>query len=195
MGQLIDPVIEQENKVTEQWSRYIKQGQTEPQSLLSTSDPYLDPYSDPLHGTISQRSTLLEDANTIPVQFNPAVPEKTKAPRDSMSLVDRKRYLIKTPSEDLIMSMKTWVNTTYALLPVSRIDKECWLHPQPPPPDRNGRATGRISRAYSWRDAHGLHKVDVNFGVIALFVKDLLTDEDKRGYYRKNYHLRYPSGH
>ena len=117
-----------------------------------------------------------------------------QVPRDEMPIKDRKRFFIYTPTPAMIIAMKRYVSLTYALLDEFREPEDCWLHPYPPSPKRNGRARGTITNEYKWTDPLGSHTLTVNFGIAALFVESSLTDEQKEGYVNEKWHLSHLCG-
>ena len=116
-----------------------------------------------------------------------------RKPRNSLSVEDRKRFFIETPCRTLEWKMEEWVSAIYKGLKVARTDEECWLHPCPPAPKRNGRANGTIQRRFSWRNGKS-HTLNINFGIVALMVKDLLTKDQKEGFVNKGWHLSHLCG-
>jgi len=116
-----------------------------------------------------------------------------KAPRNSLSVEDRKRFFTETPSLSLKMKMENWVSDVYEELQVLRSDGECWLHPCPPPPKPNGRAYGTIARRFSWRNGKS-HTLTVNFGIVALALQGFLTEDQKEGFIDRSWHLSHLCG-
>ena len=125
---------------------------------------------------------------------DPTVPALPKKRTETMTVRERKRYFIDTPTLPMVRAMKKWIADTYALFDASRDADGCWLHPTPPPPRHNGRAAGVIHRGFFWADGSGRHCITVNFGVVALVVHHYLTDEQKEGYITKSWHLSHLCG-
>lgn len=117
-----------------------------------------------------------------------------RVPRDTIPIEDRKRLFIYTPTSAMMTAMRRYVSLTYALLDEFREPEDCWLHPYPPSPKRNGRARGVIHNEYKWTDPLGSHTLAVNFGVTALIVESSLTEEQKEGYINDKWHLSHLCG-
>ncbi|MCJ1405121.1 hypothetical protein MMC11_008347 [Xylographa trunciseda] len=118
-----------------------------------------------------------------------------KVPKDNLSVKDRKRFFIETPTAALAGAMTKWVSETYEILDPQRSDTECWLHPKPPPPRRQtGRAYGSIPKRFHWKDENSSHTLSVNFGVVALVVESSLTEAQMRGYINEGWHLSHLCG-
>jgi len=117
----------------------------------------------------------------------------TKTPRNTLSVADRKRFFIETPTYTLKCKLEKWMLSVYAELKVSRTSEECWLHPCPPPPKRGKRANGTITRRFSWRDGKS-HNLNVNFGIVALMLQGYLTKDQKEGFITKGWHMSHLCG-
>lgn len=124
----------------------------------------------------------------------PVVPALPKKRTETMTVQERKRCFIDTPTLPMITAMKNWVTGTYALLDTHRRKHDCWLHPSPPAPRSNGRAAGVIHRGFFWADGSGRHCISVNFGIVALIVNHYLTNEQKEGYITQRWHLSHLCG-
>ena len=135
--------------------------------------------------------------NPLPSQVSDSCLSKKgsrKTPRNVMSIKDRKRFFIHTPTPSMITAMRRDVSLTYALLDGFREPEDCWLHPYPPPPKHNGRARGTITFKYHWRDALGAHSLAVNLGIVVLLVESSLTEAQKEGYVNDKWHLSHLCG-
>ena len=121
---------------------------------------------------------------------------KPKKPKETMSIQDRKRFFIFTPTLYLNTSMRRWLSNIYAKLGVSRDDDEYWFYPSPPPL-RTGSSPGSsktISRAFGRSDETGRRTLTVNFSIVALFLEERLTDAQKHGYIRLAWYLSHLCG-
>lgn len=124
----------------------------------------------------------------------PKSPTK-KAPKETMSIVQRKRFFVITPTEQMEKSMRAYVSKTNA--PFLHLPPgDCWLHPSPPQPSRHtGRSPGVISCHFSWRDTEDTHhSIGVNYGVVALLVKFRLSWTQKVGFIYNSWHLSHLCG-
>lgn len=124
----------------------------------------------------------------------PKSPTK-KAPKETMSIVQRKRFFVITPTEQMEKSMRAYVSRTIApFLPL--LPGDCWLHPSPPQPSRHtGRSPGVIICHFSWKDTEGAyHSIGVNYGVVALLVKLRLSWTQKVGFIYDSWHLSHLCG-
>lgn len=93
---------------------------------------------------------------------------------DTMTIVERKFFFIHTPTEGMKAATKRYFSEVYQLLDMSGSNDDCRLHPTPP--QFNGKAAGLISFGFAWRDEYGPHKLSVNWGIVALVVRQQLTD-------------------
>lgn len=121
-------------------------------------------------------------------------PPIRKTPKDTLSLQDRKSFFIHSPTPALESAMAKWVSEIDSVLDQFREEDDCWLHPSPPPPRPNGRASGCLKRDFYWADERGRHKITINFGVIALIVQDRLTERQKDGWIMHSWHLSHLCG-
>ncbi|KAI9703193.1 MAG: hypothetical protein M1836_007758 [Candelina mexicana] len=124
----------------------------------------------------------------------PMMRQAGKYRRDKMSCEDRKRVFINNPPLRVSRCMKAWVEELHNQLNRSRSPDECWIHPTPPLPCRNGRPRGAVSMRFTWRDGRDKHMLWVNFGVAALLLKNLMTDVQKAGFIEKRWHLSHLCG-
>ena len=120
---------------------------------------------------------------------------KQKAPKETMSIITRKEFLIRTPTKPIERSMSTYVSEMTALF----IDyglANCWLHPDPPKPSALKRKSpGSIRCHFSWKDTSDVyHSIAVNYGVVALIVKERLTMAQKMGFIYNSWHLSHLCG-
>ena len=120
--------------------------------------------------------------------------EPLQALKETMSVSDRKRYLIYPPDDSMREKMETHVHRLYNSLDKSRNEHDCWLHPAPPPAYKNGRPMGAIKCRFFWEDSSGKHRLVVNFGVLALLVKHHLTKKQVDGYVNQSWHLSHLCG-
>ena len=115
-------------------------------------------------------------------------------PKDSMPLKDRKRFFIYTPTAAMEKAMRAHVSEIHQMFaPIEKID-DCMLHPDPPPCRVDGKAKGVIEYTYQWRDVSGVHKITVNYGVIALLINSRLTAAQKEGWIEEAWHLSHLCG-
>ena len=143
-------------------------------------------------------------SHELPVQYSServdeGAPSETfkqprKAPKDTMTLSDRKRCLIYTPDDSMKVNMKKHVYNLYRFFNNSPNDQDCWLHPAPPPARKNGCPVGTISCHIVWEDSSGKHKLCVNVGILALLIKHHLTKEQIDGYVNHSWHLSHLCG-
>lgn len=111
---------------------------------------------------------------------------------DAMTIVDRKYFFIYTPTEGMIAASKKYFSEIYQLLDMSGSNDDCRLHPTPP--QFNGKAAGVISFGFSWRDECGSHRLSVNWGIVALVVRQQLTDAQMDGFVNKSWQLSHLCG-
>lgn len=115
-----------------------------------------------------------------------------KLKTDSMTIVERKHFFIYTPTEGMKATAKKHFSDIYQLLDTSGSNDDCRLHPTPP--QFNGRAAGTISFGLNWRDEYGSHKLAVNWGIIALVVRQQLTDAQMDGFINRSWQLSHLCG-
>lgn len=111
---------------------------------------------------------------------------------DSMTIVERKHFFIYTPTEGMKAAAKKSFSDIYQLLDMSGSNDDCRLHPTPP--HFNGKAAGTISFGFSWRDDHGPHRLTANWGIIALAVRQQLTDAQEDGFINESWQLSHLCG-
>lgn len=112
--------------------------------------------------------------------------------KGSMPVVKRKHFFIYTPTEGMKAATKRYFSEIYQLLDMSGSNDDCRLHPVPP--YFNGRPAGGISYGFHWKDHHGSHRLSVNWGIIALVVRQQLTDAQMDGFINKSWHLSHLCG-
>ncbi len=120
---------------------------------------------------------------------------KPKAPKETMSIIARKEFLIRTPTKLIERSMRLYVAKMYVLFGNSSL-ANCWLHPNPPKPSRlNGQSPSAIKCHFSWKDNNNVyHSIAVNYGIVALIVKARLTSAQKMGFMYNSWHLSHLCG-
>ena len=111
---------------------------------------------------------------------------------DYMTIEERKHFFIYTPTEDMKAAAKKYFSGIYQLLDTSGSNDDCRLHPTPP--HFNGKAAGGISFGFSWSDAYGSRRLTVNWGIVALVVRQQLTDAQMNGFINKSWHLSHLCG-
>ena len=113
---------------------------------------------------------------------------------DDMSVVDRKRFFIYTPTDAMKEAMQTHVSNIHRLFPPTRGISDCMLHPNPGGLLKNGKYKQVIACNYQWKDATGIHAIGVNFGIVALIVNSSLTAAQKVGFIEDAWHLSHLCG-
>ena len=113
---------------------------------------------------------------------------------DDMSVTDRKRFFIYTPTDAMKEAMQTHVSNIHRLFPPTRGISDCMLHPNPGGLLKNGKYNQVIACNYQWRDATGIHAIGVNFGIVALIVNSYLTAAQKVGFIEDAWHLSHLCG-
>lgn len=122
-----------------------------------------------------------------------AAPRTTpKFNRVSMTVVKRKHFFIYTPTEGMKAATKRYFSEVYRLLDMSGSNDDCRFHPTPP--HFNGKPAGGVSYEFNWRDDHASHRLSVNWGIIALVVRQQLTDPQMDGFINKSWHLSHLCG-
>lgn len=119
-------------------------------------------------------------------------PIRRSVVKDRLPIEERKAFFIHTPTSALTSAMSRFVAEVYAALPSFREEDECWLHPSPP--RGYGRPKGCLSRLFYWTDEGGRHKLDINFGIIALIVDSCLTEKQEEGWITNSWHLSHLCG-
>ena len=113
---------------------------------------------------------------------------------EKMSITDRKRFFIYTPTDAMKEAMQIHVSKVYQLFPPTRNISDCMLHPNPRGLLKNGKYNQKIVCNYQWKDASGIHNIGVNFGVVALIVNYRLTAAQKEGFIKEAWHLSHLCG-
>ena len=105
----------------------------------------------------------------------------------SMTIVERKHFFLHTPTENIQAAAKIYFSNVYQVLDTSGSNEECQLHPTPP--YFNGKPAGRISLTFNWRHEYRSHKLFVDWGIIALLVRQQLTAAQMDGFVNNSWHL------
>ncbi|KAL8825640.1 MAG: hypothetical protein Q9191_004289 [Dirinaria sp. TL-2023a] len=113
---------------------------------------------------------------------------------DMMSVKDRKRFFIYTPTEEMKKAMQAHVSKIHRIFSPTRKIGDCMLHPNPGGLLKSGNYNQVISCRYKWRDTEGIHAISVNFGLVALIVNSHLTAAQKEGYIGHAWHLSHLCG-
>ncbi|CAF9942214.1 MAG: hypothetical protein ALECFALPRED_009571 [Alectoria fallacina] len=111
---------------------------------------------------------------------------------DSMTIVDRKHFFIYNPTDGMKAAAKNFFSDIYQLLDTSGSIDDCRLHPTPP--QFNGKAAATISFGFNWRDDYGSHRLSVNWGIIALVVRQQLTYAQMDGFINRSWKLSHLCG-
>lgn len=162
------------------------------------------PYRPGEHESMSLPTSLKEAQDSVPqstlLEFEGesvawsdstvTIPMRRSVVKDRLPIRERKAFFIRTPTSALGSAMSKFVGEVYAALPSSRTEGECWFHPSPP----RGRAKGFLSRIFCWTDESGKHKLDINFGIVALIVDSYLTEKQKEGWIMDSWHLSHLCG-
>ncbi|KAI9819123.1 MAG: hypothetical protein M1827_007279 [Pycnora praestabilis] len=119
----------------------------------------------------------------------PNAPRDRKTPRNKMSCEARKHFLVHDRTPGITEQMERWVQEIQSLIDLGQGEDDCWLHPGPPRLRIRNRVKGSVTKKLTWRDANGRHTVEVNYGIIVLLLKDLVTDAQKEGFIVKSWHL------
>ena len=115
-----------------------------------------------------------------------------KSKPDSMTVVERKHFLIYTQTEGIKAAVKKNFSDICQLLDMSGLNDDCRLHPTPP--FSKGKPAGTISFGFSWRDKYGFHRLGVNWGIIALIALQKLTNAQTEGFIHNSWHLSHLCG-
>jgi len=113
---------------------------------------------------------------------------------DELSVKERKRFFIYTPTDAIKEAMRTHVSNVHQLFPPYRGIGDCMLHPNPRGLLKNGKYNQTIVCNYQWKDASGIHTIGVNFGIVALIVNHHLTSAQKEGFIQDAWHLSHLCG-
>ena len=148
-----------------------------------------DPSTDP-DNTESLVHHQSGEATALTVQSlvlkKPLRPKRIRLP-DNLTIPERKRQFIESPSQSTRYRMRKWVKSTLAFFSSTLSAAECWHHPFP------GKG-GNIVRSFGWSDLSGSHSLLVNYGIVALLVISSLTKEQKEGYIEESWHLSHLCG-
>ena len=110
----------------------------------------------------------------------------------SMTIVERKLFFLYTPTEHIQAASKKYFSDMYQVLDMSGSDEECRLHPTPP--DFSGKPAGRISFTFDWKTEYRSHQLYVEWGIIALLVREELTAAQMDGFVNKSWRLSHLCG-
>ena len=95
------------------------------------------------------------------------------------SIKYRKHAFIYNPSSELVLSMKSHVREMYDLFEEGLPLDGCWLYPHLQG-SRADHGHGATHWRFHWKDGHDHHHLSVNFGLVALLIGDMLTEEHKQ---------------
>lgn len=143
--------------------------------------------------TLSKAPAPYSSASSNVAFSSETTKESKLAQKDTVNVSDRKRHFMYNPTDAMTGKMKKYVHDFYRLFDGMR-SENCWLHPCPPAPCRNGRPRGTIQCGFVWKDASGDHKLKVNFGFVALIVRNQITEEQMKGYVKESWHLSHLCG-
>ena len=128
----------------------------------------------------------------------PVKPLKRRARKETMSVIDRKKFLISTPTKAMVDSMERYVSEIVKIIPLRHFlyPFNCWLHPLPPQPSRpTSQEPGAIRCHLGWKDSDNVyHAIGVNYGIVALLVKGRMTAKQKAGFVHNSWHLSHLCG-
>ena len=110
----------------------------------------------------------------------------------SMTVVERKRFFLYTPTEHIQAASKKYFSDMYQALDMSGSNEDCRLHPTPP--HFGGKPAGRISFTFYWKDEYRFHQLYVEWGIIALLVREELTAAQMDGFVNKSWRLSHLCG-
>ena len=110
----------------------------------------------------------------------------------SMTIVERKGFFLYTPTEHIQVASKKYFSDMYQVLDMSGSNEECRLHPTPP--YFSGKPAGRISFTFDWKAEYRSHQLYVEWGIIALLVREELTAAQKDGFVNKSWRLSHLCG-
>lgn len=111
----------------------------------------------------------------------PKVQVKPKTLHNTMTLSERKYFLVFTPSSEITSRMNEIVSDIYAPFH-GRQESTCWLRSSPARPQSNKRAARSLHFDFGWRTSSDRQLLRVNFGILALIVTNCLTDSQADGY-------------
>ena len=110
----------------------------------------------------------------------------------SMTIVERKRFFLYTPTEDIQAASKKSFSNVYQVLDMSGSNEECRLHPTPPYSNRKPAQT--IFFTFDWKAEYRSHQLYVEWGIIALLVREELTAAQMDGFVNKSWRLSHLCG-
>ena len=110
----------------------------------------------------------------------------------SMTIVERKRFFLYTPTDHIQAASKKYFSDIYRVLDMSGSNEECRLHPTPP--YFSGKPAGRISFTFDWKVGYRSHQLYVEWGIIALLVREELTAAQTDGFVNKSWRLSHLCG-
>ena len=110
----------------------------------------------------------------------------------SMTIVERKRFFLYTPTEDIRAASKKFFANVYQVLDMSGSNEECRLHPTPP--YSNGKHAETIFFTFDWNVGYRFHQLYVEWGIIALLVREELTAAQMDGFVNKSWRLSHLCG-
>ena len=108
-----------------------------------------------------------------------------------MTIVERKRFFLYTPTEDIQAASKKFFSNIYQVLDMSGSNEECRLHPTPPD---NGKPAETIFFTFDWKVEYRSHQLYVEWGIIALLVREELTAAQMDGFVNKSWRLSHLCG-
>lgn len=111
----------------------------------------------------------------------PKTQAKPKTLHNTMTISERKYFLVFTPSSEITSRMNKIVSDIYAPF-YGRQESTCWLLPSPARPKSNTRAAGTFQFVFQWRTSSDRQLLRVNFGILALIVNNCLTESQAEGY-------------
>ena len=110
----------------------------------------------------------------------------------SMTIVERRRFFLYTPTENIQAASKNFFSNVYQVLDMSGSNEECRLHPTPP--YFNGKRAETISFTFNWKIEHRSHQLYVEWGIIALLVQEQLTAAQMDGFVNESWRLSHLCG-
>ncbi|CAF9938611.1 hypothetical protein IMSHALPRED_001022 [Imshaugia aleurites] len=110
-----------------------------------------------------------------------------------MTVEERKYFFIYTPTKGMKEATKKHFSRISQLVDKAGSNDDCRAHPEPP--QCNGKAAGKFTSYFSWEDEYGdRQRLTVNWGIIALIVRQKLTDAQKDGFINHKWHLSHLCG-
>lgn len=113
---------------------------------------------------------------------------------DELSVKERKRFFIYTPTDAMKEAMRMHVSNVHQLFPPYRGIGDCMLHPNPGGLLKNGKYNQTIVCNYQWKDGSEIHTVGINFGIVTLIINHHLTSAQKEGIIHDAWHLSHLCG-